>query len=140
MSSTPTLASPLFRVMTRGNALLRGRQHWHPVEAVTIERPRLCPTGACDLEDVNSMSTRSESSQESKSQALNAESALWALACHALLPQQRLTPSGLLAFFTSLNVLTSSSEHLHPPLRSRSSPTCWQVLLIERQEELRETC
>jgi hypothetical protein len=31
--------------------LLRGRRHWHPVEAVTIERPRLCPTGACDLED-----------------------------------------------------------------------------------------
>ncbi len=31
--------------------LLRGRGHWHAVEAVTIERPRLCPTGACDLED-----------------------------------------------------------------------------------------
>jgi len=31
--------------------LLRGRRHWHLVEAVTIERPRLCPTGACDLED-----------------------------------------------------------------------------------------
>lgn len=31
--------------------LLRGRGHWYPVEAVTIERPRLCPTGACDLED-----------------------------------------------------------------------------------------
>lgn len=31
--------------------LLRGRRHWHPVESVTIERPRLCPTGACDLED-----------------------------------------------------------------------------------------
>ena len=31
--------------------LLRGRTHWHLVEAVTIERPRLCPTGACDLED-----------------------------------------------------------------------------------------
>jgi len=30
--------------------LLRGRRHWYPVEAVTIERPRLCPTGACDIE------------------------------------------------------------------------------------------
>ncbi len=33
-------------------ALLRGWRNWYPVEAVTIERPRLCPTGACDLEDV----------------------------------------------------------------------------------------
>ena len=24
-------------------ALLRGRERWYPVEAVTIERPRLCP-------------------------------------------------------------------------------------------------
>jgi hypothetical protein len=31
--------------------LLRGRGSWHPVEAVTIERPRLCPTGGCDLEE-----------------------------------------------------------------------------------------
>ncbi len=31
--------------------LLRGRRRWYPVEAVTIERPSLCPTGACDLED-----------------------------------------------------------------------------------------
>ncbi len=31
-------------------ALLRGREHWYPVEAVTIERPPVCPTGACDLE------------------------------------------------------------------------------------------
>lgn len=30
---------------------LRGRARWHPADAVTIERPRLCPTGACDLED-----------------------------------------------------------------------------------------
>src|SRR5258708_36209378 len=30
-------------------AQLRGRGRWYPVEAVTIERPRLCPTGACDL-------------------------------------------------------------------------------------------
>ncbi len=29
--------------------LLRGRSRWHPVEAVTIERPPICPTGACDL-------------------------------------------------------------------------------------------
>jgi hypothetical protein len=32
-------------------ALLRGRGRWYPVEAVTIERPRQCPTGACDIED-----------------------------------------------------------------------------------------
>jgi hypothetical protein len=31
--------------------LLRGRSRWTPVEAVTILRPRLCPTGACDLEE-----------------------------------------------------------------------------------------
>lgn len=30
---------------------LRGLSRWYPVEAVTIERPRLCPTGACDLAD-----------------------------------------------------------------------------------------
>jgi hypothetical protein len=30
---------------------LRGLSRWYPVEAVTIERPRICPTGACDLED-----------------------------------------------------------------------------------------
>lgn len=29
---------------------LRGRARWYPAEAVTIERPRLCPTGACDIE------------------------------------------------------------------------------------------
>ncbi len=34
-------------------ALLRGWGRWYPVESVTIERPRLCPTGACDLEDAN---------------------------------------------------------------------------------------
>jgi hypothetical protein len=32
-------------------ALIRGRGRWYPVEEVTIERPLLCPTGACDLED-----------------------------------------------------------------------------------------
>ena len=31
-------------------ALLRGWGHWCPVESVTIERPKLCPTGACDLD------------------------------------------------------------------------------------------
>jgi hypothetical protein len=31
-------------------ALLRGRGRWYPVSAVTIERPRLCPTGARDIE------------------------------------------------------------------------------------------
>ena len=30
--------------------LLRGRSRWYPVEAVMIERPRMCPTGACDIE------------------------------------------------------------------------------------------
>jgi hypothetical protein len=30
---------------------LRGRARWYPVEGVTIERPLVCPTGACDLED-----------------------------------------------------------------------------------------
>ena len=30
-------------------ALLRGREHWYPVEGMTIERPRQCPTGAYDL-------------------------------------------------------------------------------------------
>ena len=34
--------------------LLRGRKRWYPVSAVTIERPKLCPTGACDLEDAPS--------------------------------------------------------------------------------------
>ena len=32
-------------------ALLRGRERWYPVEAVTISRPVHCPTGACDIED-----------------------------------------------------------------------------------------
>ncbi len=38
---------------SRGQLLvqLRGLPRWHPVDAVTIERPKLCPTGACDLED-----------------------------------------------------------------------------------------
>ena len=31
--------------------MLRGRRHWYEVPAVTIERPRVCPTGACDLEE-----------------------------------------------------------------------------------------
>lgn len=31
-------------------ALLRGRECWYPVEAVTIERPSICPTGSCDIE------------------------------------------------------------------------------------------
>lgn len=37
----------------RAVAQLRGRGRWHPVEAVTIERPSVCPTGACNLEDAN---------------------------------------------------------------------------------------
>jgi hypothetical protein len=32
-------------------ALLRGWGRWYPVESVTIERPRRCPTGSCDLEE-----------------------------------------------------------------------------------------
>ncbi len=38
---------------SRGQLLvqLRGRARWYPVEGVTIERPLVCPTGACDLED-----------------------------------------------------------------------------------------
>src|SRR6266496_1287499 len=38
---------------SRGQLLvqLRGWRRWTPVEAVTIERATLCPTGACDLED-----------------------------------------------------------------------------------------
>ncbi len=32
-------------------ALLRGRPRCYPVEAITIERQRQCPTGACDIED-----------------------------------------------------------------------------------------
>ena len=31
-------------------ALLRGWGRWYPVESVTIERPRQCPTGVCDIE------------------------------------------------------------------------------------------
>jgi hypothetical protein len=31
-------------------ALCRGWGRWTPVEAVTIERPKHCPTGACDLD------------------------------------------------------------------------------------------
>jgi hypothetical protein len=30
--------------------LLRGQKRWHPADAVTIERPRVCPTGSCDIE------------------------------------------------------------------------------------------
>ena len=33
-------------------AQLRGLPGFHPVDAVTIERPRICPTGGCDLEEV----------------------------------------------------------------------------------------
>ncbi len=32
--------------------LLRGWRRWYPVEAVTIERPLICPTGACDIVEV----------------------------------------------------------------------------------------
>jgi hypothetical protein len=31
--------------------LLRGQKRWYPVESVAIERPKLCPTGACDLHE-----------------------------------------------------------------------------------------
>jgi hypothetical protein len=38
---------------SRGQLLvqLRGRQRCYPVEAVTISRPRQCPTRACDREE-----------------------------------------------------------------------------------------
>jgi hypothetical protein len=36
---------------------LRGRARWYPAEVVTIERPRLCPTGACDLGEEPERST-----------------------------------------------------------------------------------
>jgi hypothetical protein len=29
---------------------LRGWTRWYPAEAVSIEYPGLCPTGACDIE------------------------------------------------------------------------------------------
>ena len=32
-------------------ALLSGWGRWYPVEEVSIERPSVCPTGACDIED-----------------------------------------------------------------------------------------
>lgn len=32
-------------------ALCRGRKGWTEVAEVTIERPKQCPTGACDLEE-----------------------------------------------------------------------------------------
>jgi hypothetical protein len=31
-------------------ALCPGWGRWYPVEGVTIERPKQCPTGACDIE------------------------------------------------------------------------------------------
>lgn len=33
-------------------ALLRGWNGFRPVEAVTIEYPEQCPTGACDIEGI----------------------------------------------------------------------------------------
>ena len=40
---------------SRGQLLvqLRGLSRWYPVPAVTIERPLVCPTGACDLDGVD---------------------------------------------------------------------------------------
>jgi len=32
--------------------LLRGWGRWTPVSSVTILRPAVCPTGSCDLEEV----------------------------------------------------------------------------------------
>ncbi len=37
-------------------ALLRGQNRWYPVESVTIERPRVCPTGACDINEDGTLS------------------------------------------------------------------------------------
>ena len=38
---------------SRGQLLvqLRGRSRWTEVPAVTISRPKLCPTGACDIRE-----------------------------------------------------------------------------------------
>ncbi|GAC1350330.1 MAG: hypothetical protein NVSMB27_31800 [Ktedonobacteraceae bacterium] len=33
--------------------MLQGHKRWYPADAVTIERPRLCPVGSCDLEEEN---------------------------------------------------------------------------------------
>ena len=43
---------------TRGQlrVMLRGWTGWHGLQAVTIERPQVCPTGACDLEEAPAMS------------------------------------------------------------------------------------
>jgi hypothetical protein len=44
--------------------LLRGRGRWHPVEAVTIERPKLCPTGGCSIEDGTQASVHRDARRE----------------------------------------------------------------------------
>lgn len=38
--------------VSKGHLLvqLRGWGGWHEVSAVSIERPKLCPTGACDID------------------------------------------------------------------------------------------
>lgn len=51
--------------------LLRGRGRWYPVEAVTIERPRLCPTGGCDLEDGPLVNAGKESENQQEGSALS---------------------------------------------------------------------
>jgi hypothetical protein len=33
--------------------MLRGQKRWYPANAVTIERPKRCPVGSCDLEEEN---------------------------------------------------------------------------------------
>ena len=35
---------------------LRGRKRWYEVSAVIISRPKQCPTGVCDLEEVRESS------------------------------------------------------------------------------------
>ncbi len=39
--------------LSRGQlrVMLRGMNRWYEVSAVTIQRPKRCPTGGCDLED-----------------------------------------------------------------------------------------
>lgn len=41
-------------------ALLRGHTRWYEISAVTIERPRRCPTGSCDLEEESALISAEE--------------------------------------------------------------------------------
>ena len=43
--------------------MLQGQNRWYPVSVVTIERPSVCPTGACDLEDPSLMSGENKNAE-----------------------------------------------------------------------------